>query len=507
MTASMAWREPSRPAQPLAALLQCELPQNLADLAVTGVNQDSRLIQPGELFLACAGETVHGLRFLAQAQANGAAAVAWEPAKALEAPQDLPAVAVPALSRRSGEIAARFYGQPAQHLFVVGITGTDGKTSCAWILSQALACLNQPCGYLGTLGYGFPQQLEAASHTTPDAVRLQYWLARLAANDATAVALEVSSHALAQGRASGVDFDMAILTNIGRDHLDYHGDMASYIAAKRRLFETPGLRAAILNQDDAVGVQWLSDLPESVAAIAYGLGDQPAASADRYVLGVGLQSHAQGLSIDIDSSWGRGRLNTGLLGRFNAHNLLACLAVLLEQGVAFDAALAALAQVPTVPGRMQAVPAQQGQPLVVVDYAHTPQALTQAVKALRDHCHGRLFCVFGCGGDRDRGKRPLMAEAAAQADVVVITDDNPRSEDPAAIVAEIKAGMPASANFSVEHDRATAIAQAIAQAAAGDVVLIAGKGHEDYQIIGKERRDFSDRTVAEACLQTEAAHG
>ncbi|MDX1496575.1 MAG: UDP-N-acetylmuramoyl-L-alanyl-D-glutamate--2,6-diaminopimelate ligase [Salinisphaeraceae bacterium] len=507
MNAPMAWREPSRPAQPLAALLQCELPENLASLTVNGVNQDSRLIQPGELFLACEGETVHGLEFLSQAQSNGAAAVAWEPVDGIEAPQGLPAVAVEQLARQTGEIAARFYGQPAQNMFVVGITGTDGKTSCAWILAQALSLLNQRCGYLGTLGYGFVGQMDTASHTTPDAVRLQYWLAKLAANDASAVALEVSSHALAQGRARGVDFDMAILTNIGRDHLDYHGDMASYIAAKRRLFETPGLRAAILNQDDAVGAQWLVDLPQAVTAVAYGVAEQPHAAADRYVIATQLQSHAHGLSIDIDSSWGQGRLETALLGRFNAHNLLACLAVLLEQGIELQAALQALGQVPTVPGRMQAVPAREGQPLVVVDYAHTPQALGQAVKALRDHCEGQLFCVFGCGGDRDRGKRPLMAEAASQADVVVVTDDNPRSEDPASIVVEITAGMPADANFRVEHDRAEAIAQAISQAGAGDVVLIAGKGHEDYQIIGTERRDFSDFAVAQACLKTGAAHG
>lgn len=507
MTASRIWREPSRPAQPLAALLQCELPDSIAELAVTGVNQDSRLIRSGELFLACHGETVHGLQFLDQARDNGAAAVAWEPDMSVSAPVGLPAVAIENLGLYSGEIAARFYGQPARNLFVVGITGTDGKTSCAWILAQALDALGQRCGYMGTLGYGFTEHMDNASHTTPDAVRLQYWLARLAANDAGAVALEVSSHALAQGRASGVDFDMAVLTNIGRDHLDYHGDVASYAAAKRRLFETPGLRAAILNQDDAMGRQWLGDLPQGVAAVAYGLAAEPAPVTDRYVLGTRVESHARGLSIGIETSWGRARLNSALLGRFNAHNLLACLSVLLEQGHELDKAIKVLAQVQTVPGRMQAVPASNGQPLVVVDYAHTPQALAAAVSALRDHCEGRLVCVFGCGGDRDRGKRPLMAAAAAQADSVIVTDDNPRSEDPAAIVAEIVAGMPAHANYRIEHDRAAAIAQAVSMAGAGDIVLIAGKGHEDYQIIGDTRRDFSDREVAADCLSAGGGHG
>ena len=338
MSGSMPLVEPRRPLQALSSLL----PEAArVDISVTGVNQDSRLIQAGELFLASQGETSHGLDFLAQAQANGAAAVAYEPVEGIELPADIPAIAVPGLSRHCGEIAAEFYGRPAANMFVVGITGTDGKTSCAWILAQALERLGQRCGYLGTLGYGLVDQLETASHTTPDAVRLQYWLAKLQANDASAAALEVSSHALAQGRACGVDFDMAVLTNIGRDHLDYHGDMASYAAAKRKLFETPGLRAVILNRDDSVGCQWLAEFAAELTTVAYGVGPATGYMADREVFARGLSSHAQGLTIDISGSWGQAQLHSALLGRFNAHNLLACLAVLLEQGHPFAAAVEA----------------------------------------------------------------------------------------------------------------------------------------------------------------------
>lgn len=495
-------REPDAQPQALGALLTGDLPAALAGLNVSGVNQDSRLIEKGDLFLACQGVDGHGLSYLPQARERGATAVAFEPAAGVTAPGDYPAIAVEGLGAHAGEIAARFYGEPARQMFVVGITGTDGKTSCAWILAQALDRLGAPCGYMGTIGYGFVDALDSASHTTPDAVRMQYWLAKLRANGAGAVAMEVSSHALTQGRVSGVDFDMAVLTNLGRDHLDYHGDELSYAQAKRRLFDMPGLRAAILNQDDVWGRRWLAELPAGVAGIAYGMNDQPAAAAARHLLAVDIQPGSQGLLIDIDGSWGRASLQSRLLGRFNAWNLLACLAVLLEQGYGIKDAVAALSLVPTVPGRMQAITGHADQPLVVVDYAHTPQALSSALAALRDHCAGRLICVFGCGGDRDRGKRPLMAAAAASgAERLIITDDNPRSEDPAAIVKDMLSGLPADANFHVEHDRAAAIAQAVAEAQAGDVVLIAGKGHEDYQLIGEERRPFSDRQLAEKLLR------
>jgi UDP-N-acetylmuramoyl-L-alanyl-D-glutamate--2,6-diaminopimelate ligase len=467
---------------------------------VGGIELDSRRLRAGDLFLACRshGGGRHGLAHLPQALRAGAVAVAWEPDAGIEAPQAaVPCIRVDDLTRHAGRLASRFFGEPSAQLFMVGITGTDGKTSTAHILAQALQHLGSRCGYLGTLGCGFLAQLDAATHTTPDAVTLQRWLAWLKHEGADSVMMEVSSHALDQQRVRGVDFDLAVLTNISRDHLDYHGDLEHYVAAKRRLLELPGLRAAILNQDDAHGRDWLQTLPGGVEGVAYGIGRQPAGGA-RFVLGSEPALHDGGLSLAVATSWGSGRLESRLLGRFNAYNLLAALAVLLERGTPLADALDALHHAKTVPGRMEAIRAGAGFPLVAVDYAHTPEALAQALDAMRAHTRGKLCCVFGCGGDRDRGKRPLMAAAAAlHADELVITDDNPRGENPQAIVADMLPGLPAGTRFLVEHDRAAAIAHAIRHARAGDGVLVAGKGHEDYQVIGDERRHYSDReTVA-----------
>ncbi|TXH04440.1 MAG: UDP-N-acetylmuramoyl-L-alanyl-D-glutamate--2,6-diaminopimelate ligase [Nevskiaceae bacterium] len=463
------------------------------DVEVAGVELDSRRVSPGDLFLACKGQGQHhGLDHLEQALERGASAIAWEPAPGRPQPDlAIPAVAVPQLSRRAGEIASRYHGEPTRRLFMAGVTGTDGKTSTAYLIAQALDALDQPCAYLGTLGYGRIGHLDAATHTTPDAVSLQRRFAQFVADGARAAAMEVSSHALDQDRVSGVHFDAAVLTNITRDHLDYHGTVENYAAAKRRLFERPGLRAAVLNRDDAHGAQWLREFGD--IAVAYGLdGDTP--TQGRHVLGRGLQLRGDGLAFDIDSSWGGARLESRLLGRFNAYNLLAALAVLLQADVPLARAVQALTRATTVPGRIEGYRGALAAPLVVVDYAHTPQALEQILKAVRAHTAGRLWCVFGCGGDRDRGKRPLMAAAAARlADEVVITDDNPRSESPAAIVAEIRAGLPGGHPARVIHDRAEAIATAVRAAGRDDTVVVAGKGHEDYQIYGSETRAFSDR--------------
>lgn len=494
----------SAAAQPVAR----DLPELLKGLAaepvpalrVTGVETDSRRVRPGQLFLAAPGERRHGLEFAAQAVAGGAAAVAWD---AGEAPSlDVPAIHVAQLGARVGEIAARFHGRPSERLFVIGITGTDGKTSCAHILAQALSGIGQRCAYLGTLGYGELPRLEEASHTTPDPVRLQTWLARFAADGVDAGALEVSSHALAQSRVGGTRFGAAVLTNVGRDHLDYHGSLEEYAAAKRRLFTMPGLGLAVLNGDDAQGAEWAAELAGGVDVVAYGLQPDVASLGGRYVQAVEVLAQPHGLVVDVDGSWGRLRLTSGLLGRFNAYNLLAALAVLLARGVEPQDAAAALAKVTTVPGRMEVVAGPPARPLVVVDYAHTPGALEQALAAVCEHTNGRVHCVFGCGGERDPGKRPLMgAVAARHADAVWITDDNPRSEDPAAITDEIAAGLPAGAPATVEHDRAAAIAQAIAAAGPQDAVLIAGKGHESTQQIGDERRHFDDREAARRILE------
>ena len=484
----------------LPDLLEGMTSEPIPAVQVNGVETDSRRVRAGNLFLACAGGHNHGLEFVDEAIARGATAIAWDADTAPEL--NLPNIKVAGLQAKLGMVAARFFQHPASELSLIGITGTDGKTSCAHVLAQAYAHLGQQCGYLGTLGYGLLPNLAAATHTTPDAVTLQTWLARLRDAKAQTVALEVSSHALDQGRVSGLTFDAAVLTNIGRDHLDYHESLEAYIAAKHRLFEGKCLKAAVLNVDDAYGALWLNELAPGVEAVAYGLDAPVIPEQARHVVAREVLAQPQGLVLNIDSSWGELRIESRLLGRFNAYNLLAALAVLLLRGVEPGAACAALGKVSTVPGRMELVDAVPGRPLVVVDYAHTPGALEQALHAVCEHAAGRVFCVFGCGGDRDAGKRPLMAAAAAnQADAIWITDDNPRSEDPAKIVADILAGLPEGTPVTVEHDRAKAIAEAIDAAAAGDAVLIAGKGHETYQIIGHERREFDDREAARRVLE------
>jgi UDP-N-acetylmuramoyl-L-alanyl-D-glutamate--2,6-diaminopimelate ligase len=465
----------------------------VADINVSGIEMDSRRVAPGNLFLACKGQGQHhGLAHLSQAIERGAAAVAWEPASGWSQPDaQIPQIAVEKLARHAGVIASRYYGEPTRDMFTVGVTGTDGKTSTAYLLAQALDRLDKPCAYLGTLGYGRIGKLDVATHTTPDAVTLQRHFAKMQEQGARAAAMEVSSHALDQDRAAGVHFDAAVLTNVMRDHLDYHGTVENYAAAKRKLFEHAGLKAAILNRDDARGAQWLEEFGD--IAIAYGLdGDVP--TSRRYVVGRNLELLNSGLAFDVDSSWGRARIQCGLFGRFNAYNLLAALAAILQSGVALQDAVFALNQSQTVPGRIEGYRGSKALPLVVVDYAHTPQALEQILKAVRAHTPGKLWCVFGCGGDRDRGKRPLMAAAAAAyADELLITDDNPRSESPEAIVAEIRAGLPAASSARVIHDRAQAITEAVRAAGKDDAVVVAGKGHEDYQIYGADVRQFSDR--------------
>jgi UDP-N-acetylmuramoyl-L-alanyl-D-glutamate--2,6-diaminopimelate ligase len=480
---------PSVPLRPLPELV-AGFAAGAPELAVSGLTLDSRDVVPGGLFLACRGTRQHGLDFLPQALARGAAAVLWEPAPGVAAPAGVPALAVDGLGRHAGEIAARYFGQPSQQLHCIGVTGTDGKTSTAWLATQALERLGQKCLYVGTLGAGRPGALQPGDHTTPDPVNLQRRLRAAVDAGVGAVAMEVSSHALDQARVGGMRFHTAVLTNVGRDHLDYHGTLENYAAAKHKLFAECAPRAAVLNRDDAHGARWAAEL--SPPPLRYGLDG--AAPDGPYLIGRNLALSPGGIVFDVASHAGSARIASRLLGRFNAYNLLAALGALLAKGVALDRAAAALSQAETVPGRIEGFRGPQARPLVVVDYAHTPQALAQILQAVRAHCEATLWCVFGCGGDRDRGKRPLMGAAAAQyADRVIVTDDNPRSEDPAAIVREIQAGLPAGYPAAVIHDRARAIATAVNDAGADDVVVVAGKGHEEYQIYGTQRRAFSDR--------------
>lgn len=491
MTATMA-----RAACPLSDLLTAVGIHDVdTDIAVHGVEIDSRRVTPGAVFLACSGLESHGLAYADQAVARGAVAVLWEPADGIAPPAlAVPAYPVADLRQRAGEIAAQFYGHPSRDLLCVGITGTDGKTSTAYLLAHALTRLGLPAGYMGTLGYGPVDALELASHTTPDAVRIQHWLRRLADDRAAALVMETSSHALHQGRLAGVEFDVGILTNVGRDHLDYHGDLARYAAAKRLLFASPGMRLAVLNRDDDLGRQWADELADALEVCVYGIGgDTPAGG--RYALASDVVLDTDGLGFTLHLPEGAMAVRSGLLGRFNIYNLLATAAVLAFRDVPMARIAEVLPRLGTVPGRMEGF-TRAGGPLAVVDYAHTPQALAHALESLRPHCAGRLICVFGCGGDRDTGKRALMGAAAARlADHVIVTDDNPRGESPFDIVASILSGMTQRRHVTVEHDREAAIAQAIAGANTADVVLIAGKGHETEQIIGRQRRPFSDRGV------------
>ena len=469
-----------------------------APITVSDVTLDSRSATPGCLFLACRGRAHHGLAFAREAVAHGARAVLYESNDGDAAAPALPAGifvrAVPHLSHVAAIIAERFFAAPSQFLTIAGITGTNGKTTCAYLLAQALELCGRNAAYMGTLGYGLPKALASSNLTTADAVNVQRQLAQLRALGAECVAMEVSSHALDQGRVAAVRFHTAVFTQLTRDHLDYHRTMERYAAAKAQLFAWPALAVRVINIDDPWGRE-LAAQPSNArlivtTRIAHTQAILPGAS---FVRASSVEARSAGLAIGVESSWGPSTLNVPLLGDFNVDNTLTVLAVLLSWGVTLSSAAAALARAAAPPGRMELLGTG---PLALVDYAHTPDALEQALRAARAHCRGRLWVVFGCGGDRDPGKRPLMGEIAARlADEVVLTDDNPRSEDPQGIIADIRAGIARALPFTVEHDRARAIRTTLARAAATDLVLIAGKGHEDYQIYGSERRAFVDQSV------------
>jgi UDP-N-acetylmuramoyl-L-alanyl-D-glutamate--2,6-diaminopimelate ligase len=468
---------------------------------VLDLTLDSRQVRAGSLFFALAGQTTHGLAFAADAAGRGASVVLWEPGASV-APPKLPAgvfaAAIPNLKNLIGRIADRFFGWPSSHLRITGITGTNGKTTCAYLLAQCLERLGNAAAYMGTIGWGRPASLTQPTHTTPDAVTLHRSLAQLRASGVRDVAMEVSSHALDQGRVDGVRFQAAAFTNLTRDHLDYHGTMLAYGAAKARLFQVAELKHIVLNVGDEFGRQLAQTYAGGASLIAVWVGAGASGwLADRALHATQVRMDPHGISIDVDGSFGKCNVKTQLMGRFNAENSLVVIASLLSLGVPLSDAAGALAQCKPAPGRMEVVNADaRNKPTVVVDYAHTPDALSKALAAAREHCSGALWCVFGCGGDRDAGKRPVMGAIADDlADHIIVTDDNPRSEDPQAITAGIVGGIK-SHPARVIHDRGEAIGTALKEAKAVDLVLIAGKGHEDYQIYGDTRRSFSDRREA-----------
>ena len=493
-------------ARTLAELLRGLTTEPVPTMTVPGLALDSRRVARGWVFLACQGTHEHGMTHAAEACARGAVAIVYEPVPGLALPRlpcKVACVEVPDLRTRVGIIAARFYADPSAHLSVTGVTGTNGKTSVTHIMAQVLSDWSQACGVLGTLGYGLYGMLEPAIETTPNPVRLQSILAALRDRGVRQVAMEVSSHALDQARVAGMHFESAVFTNLTRDHLDYHGTMDAYREAKGKLFAWPGLHCAVLNLDDPAAEYFYGCCAVDVERIGYGLHARPPDwFRGRYLYARHVSAHGMGLELELGGDFGSGNLRSQLVGRFNVSNLLAVLALLLAKGYPFADTLRRISHARTVPGRMENLGGGH-QPLVVIDYAHTPDALGQALEAVRAHTRGKVCVVFGCGGERDQGKRGQMGEvAAALADRIVLTDDNPRGEDGDAIIAGILRGIPdtAGAQVSVERDRTQAIVLALATAKPGDTVLVAGKGHETVQIVGAERRRYSDRDTVRRLL-------
>ena len=484
------------------AMRLSELLPDVADvppmLAITGLVLDSRSVSPGDAFVAIGGFGTHGLHFTAQAREAGAVAILFEP----PVPGDVPAppddaIAVPGLRARMGAMADEFHGHPSRAMAMVGVTGTSGKTSTVQLLAQAWTLLGTPAGTIGTLGAGLYGETVATGFTTPLVLQMHALLADLRAAGAKSVAMEVSSHALDQGRVDAVHYDIGVFTNLSRDHLDYHGDMDTYGAAKARLFSRDGLRAAVVNLDDDFGRRLAGGIPDGVEVVGTSAHGDGAAR----VRAEGVALDASGIAFDLrlgDEAW---PVRSPLLGRFNVANLLAVAGVLAVQGIATQAIADVLSRLQPIPGRMNRLGGDGVLPLVVIDYSHKPDPLEQALASLRGHLRGRLTCVFGCGGERDRGKRPQMAAIAeANADIVIVTDDNPRGEDGDAIVADIVAGFARPDAVVVERDRRRAIERAIGEAGPDDIVLIAGKGHETYQDVAGVKHPFDDGQVARGLL-------
>jgi UDP-N-acetylmuramyl-tripeptide synthetase len=468
------------------------------------ITSDSRRIGAGDAFAAWPGTRVDGRAYIPEAIARGAGAVLWESQGfRWDAGWAVPNAGVDRLAAKLGHIADAIYGHPSRSLWMVGVTGTNGKTTTSQWIAQSLDLAGRRCGVIGTLGVGLTGALEPSANTTPDAALFHETLARFRDAGAKAVSMEVSSIGLDQGRVNGATFDVAVFTNLTRDHLDYHGSMTEYGEAKARLFSWPGLACSVINADDPFGQRLIDEVRgRGGRAMSYG-------AANAEVAATSVAMGARGLSLGVATPWGRGEVDTGVVGAFNVSNLLATLGALLASDVALETALDALSRVAPPPGRMERH-GGDGAPLVVIDYAHTPDALEKVLAAMRPAVArgGELVCVFGCGGDRDPGKRPVMGRVAAElADRVVVTTDNPRYEDPAAIAAAVAKGVVESGRrrWLVELDRAAAIDAAVHAAKPGDVIVVAGKGHETYQEVAGERRPYSDARAVDDALAGRSA--
>ena len=471
-------------------------PEAVGALKVTGISDDSRAVCEGDLFVAVRGDASDGHDYVSKAVDSGAVAVLAE--RAVEA--NVPVVIAEDLKRQRSAIADRIYGEPSAALTCVGVTGTNGKTSIACFIAELAEKLGRPAGYMGTIGWGEPGALSPASLTTESAIMVQARLAGFRDRALDWAVLEVSSHALDQHRVDAVRFNYAVFSNLSRDHLDYHEDFESYGRAKARLFRFPDLAAAVINLDDDFGRRLAAEIDGAVQVLSYGESD----SAD--VRWSDLDFHSAGVRGHLRTPWGAADFDLPLYGDFSVANAAAALCVLCDAGWTLDEVTSALGGLTPVPGRMEFF---AGAPTLVVDYAHTPDALGKMLAALKPHLNSetadgeaRLICLCGCGGDRDRGKRPLMAAAAcAEADEVWLTSDNPRSEDPAAIIDDMLAGVPDSARVEVCVDRREAIESAVRAAGPRDLVVIAGKGHEDYQEINGQKLPFDDRAIARALTE------
>lgn len=477
--------------------------ENWKNTVVTGLAVDSRKVQAGNCFIAYPGHHSDGRDYLRAAFSAGAGCALVE-AEGLQQ-ESLPAVSnpqpvipVPQLQSKLGVIAALFYGDPSTHLKLLAITGTNGKTSVSQLVAQALDFLGQPCGVIGTLGNGLVGRLESTANTTPDVVESNRLLAEMLEQGASFVTMETSSHGLVQGRVDGLSVYSALVTNISRDHLDYHGTMEAYAEAKTLLARHPDLKHLILNFDDQRVAAMAASANESTCIWTFSQRNVKEAS----VVATAIEYSKQGMAVTVQCGDELATIHSSLIGEFNGANLLAALTMLLSVGISLRSAAEALSHADPVVGRMQRVHANNDLPMVVVDFAHTPDALEKALLALRRHTDGKIWCVFGCGGERDSGKRPLMAEVVAElADEMIITADNPRSEKLSTIVSDMVKGIPPQSAFQIIEDRATAVAHAIVNAAPQDVILVAGKGHENYQEIQGAKLPYSDGLACEAALQ------
>lgn len=482
----------------LAQLLP-ECAAEVAHINVEGLQLDSRAVGKGDLFFAVPGSQADGRLFIDSAIAQGAVAVlveAKDQAEKITAHQQTPIIPVELLTEKISAIAGRFYHDPSAHLSIIGVTGTNGKTTTTQFIAQALSLMNVACGVMGTVGVGLSGSLIPLLNTTPNAIDVQRYLAQLLQKGAKAVAMEVSSHGLDQHRVDSVRFHTALFTNLSRDHLDYHVTMQAYGQAKAKLFLHAELQRAVINFDDDFGLTLASGISQKIPTYTYSV---LSSKANIYAKNVILNE--QGIRATVVTPWGEGELISPLLGQFNLSNLLGVLSVLCSYGYELNQILDVLSVLKPIVGRMQHLGGDD-KPLVVVDYAHSPDALQNVLITLRAHCVGKLWCVFGCGGDRDTGKRPLMGSVSeSYADVVVLTNDNPRFEESESIISQILEGIKNKNNIFIKSDRAEAIAFAIAQADVNDVILIAGKGHEQYQEIKDIKTPFSDVTHAQAALR------